>query len=103
MLELMLLGQAGVLVHYLKEWILANNKGQNYNLRKAIPMGLLSSLTTALLVYLKDDIANLYVVTPFGALVLGYLGNSTFFSFLDVRKPKLVPSNEGQDDQFENP
>lgn len=90
MLELMLLGQAGVLLHYFKEWVLANNRGQKYNLTKALPMALLSSLTTAILVYLKDDIQNLYVVTPFGALVLGYLGNSTFFSFLNVRKPKLA-------------
>ena len=94
MLELMLLGQAGVLVHYLKEWILANNKGSNYNLKKAIPMGLLSSITTALLVYLKDDIASIYVVTKFGAVVLGYAGNSTFFSFVDVRKPKIAATTD---------
>ena len=52
-------------------------------------MALLSSITTALLVYLKNDIADLYVVTKFGAVVLGYVGNSTFFSFVDVRKPKV--------------
>lgn len=90
MLELMLLGQAGVLLHYFKEWVLANKKGENYKLLKAIPMAILSSMTTALLVYLKDDISDLYVVTKFGAIVMGYVGNSMFFSFLDVRKPKNV-------------
>jgi hypothetical protein len=37
---------------------------------------------------LKDDISDLYVITPFGALVLGYIGNSVFFSFVDAKKPK---------------
>lgn len=89
MIELLLLGQSGVILHYGKEFVVANNQGKKYDLKKAIPMGLLSSLTTALLVYLKDDISDLYVVTKFGAVVLGYVGNSTFFSFIDVRKPKI--------------
>lgn len=88
MLELMLLGQVGVLLHYLKEWVLANKNDKKYDLKKALPMAALSSITTLLLVYLKNDIADLYVVTKFGAVVLGYVGNSTFFSFVDVRKPK---------------
>ena len=88
MTELLLLGQAGVLVHYLKEWVLANKKGNKYDLKKALPMALLSSITTGLLVYLKDDIAPIYVVTKFGAVILGYIGNSAFFSFVEVRKPK---------------
>lgn len=90
MTELLLLGQAGVLIHYLKEYVVANKQGKKYELMKAIPMAFLSSLTTALLVYLKDDIASIYVVTKFGAVVLGYAGNSTFFSFVDVRKPKVT-------------
>lgn len=89
MLELLLLGQLGVLLHYLKDWVVANNQGKNYELKKSIPMALLSSLTTAVLVYLKDDINDLYVITKFGAVVLGYAGNSIFFSFVDVRKPKV--------------
>lgn len=93
MIELMILGQVGVFVHYFKEWVLANNKGQKYDLKKAIPMAVLSSLTTGLLVYLKEDIADLYVVTKFGAVILGYLGNSVFFSFLDTKKPKLPEQN----------
>ncbi len=94
MTELLLLGQAGVMLHYLKEFVVANNQGKNYDLKKAIPMAVLSSITTALLVYLKDDIADLYVVTKFGAVVLGYVGNSTFFSFVDVRKPKTTTDTQ---------
>ena len=90
MTELLLLGQAGVAIHYLKEYVNANRQGKNYELKKAIPMALLSSITTALLVYLKDDIASMYVVTKFGAVALGYIGNSAFFSFVDVRKPKVA-------------
>lgn len=89
MLELLLLGQLGVALHYGKEFVVANNQGRKYDLKKSIPMAVLSSITTALLIYLKDDISDLYVVTKFGAVILGYVGNSTFFSFVDVKKPKV--------------
>lgn len=89
-IELFVLGQVGVMLHYLKEWVLANKDGKQYDFKKAIPMAVLSSVTTGLLVYLKEDIADLYVITKFGAVVLGYLGNSVFFSFLNVKKPKNI-------------
>lgn len=85
----MILGQFGVLIHYFKEWVVANNKGLKYDLKKALPMAALSSMTTAVLIYLKDDISDLYVVTRFGAVILGYIGNSIFFSFVDSKKPKV--------------
>lgn len=88
LLELMLLGQAGVFIHYFKEWAVANKAGLKYELKKSLPMAALSCITTAVLVYLHEDIKDLYVVTPFGAVVLGYIGNSTFFSFVDTKKPK---------------
>ncbi len=88
-LELFVLGQIGVLLHYFKEWVLANKDGKEYNFKRSYPMAALSSLTTGLLVYLKDDISDLYVITKFGAVILGYIGNSVFFSFVDVKKPKV--------------
>jgi len=90
MSELLLLGQLGVFIHYFKEFVVANNNGKKYDLKRAVPMAVLSSLTTGLLIYLKDDISDLYVVTKFGAVALGYIGNSAFFSFIDVRKPKVT-------------
>lgn len=94
MIELMLLGQAGVFLHYFKEWVVANNNAKNYDLKRAIPMAVLSSITTAVLVYLHKDIEDLYVVTKFGAVVLGYIGNSAFFSFIDTKKPKTITADE---------
>lgn len=89
MIELFILGQVGVALHYLKEWVLANKVGKEYEFKKAFPMAALSSITTALLIYLHEDISDLYVVTKFGAVILGYIGNSIFFSFVDVKKPKI--------------
>lgn len=95
MLELFLLGQAGVFIHYLKEWVIANKADKEYNFKKAIPTAALSSICTALLVYLHEDIADLYPVTKFSALILGYMGNSIFFTFVDVKKPKIgTPESE---------
>jgi len=95
LMELMLLGITGVFLHYFKEWANANKRGELYNLSKALPMAALSSITTLLLVYLKDDIADLYPVTRFSAVILGYFGNSVFFSFVDTKKPNV---SKGPDD-----
>lgn len=89
MLELMLLGQVGVLLHYWRHYVKAKNQGQVYNLKMALPTASLSSITTALIIYLRDDIADIYVVTKFGAVILGYMGNTMFFDIVDVKKPKI--------------
>ena len=86
--ELYLLGLAGVAIHYLKDWVIHTDTGVKYGWQKAVPMALLSTVTTMLLVFLRDDIVGLYVITPFGAVILGYIGNSVFFSFVDAKKPK---------------
>ena len=83
-----MLGIAGCLIHYLKDWVAHNNEGKEYGLKKVIPAASLSLITTALLIYLRSDISQMYVITPFSAVVLGYLGNSVFFSFITAKKPK---------------
>lgn len=90
MIELQILGLIGLLIHYLKVWVNLNKDGETYNLKKAIPTAVLSGITTALLIYLKDDIEDLYPITRFSAIVLGYMGNSVFFSFIDAKKPNVI-------------
>jgi hypothetical protein len=89
MLELLLLGQLGVLLHYGRAYVKAHNRGQTYDLKKAVPTACLSSITTGLLIYLKDDIESIYVVTKIGAVILGIMGNQLFFDIVDVKKPKI--------------
>lgn len=101
MIELMLLGQLGVVVHYLQKWVVANQDNQKYDLKKALPMAALSSLTTGILVYLKDDISNLYVITRFSAVVLGYLGNHVFFKFVNTVKPNMKKIRENYKNKYE--
>lgn len=104
-LELQLLGFLGLAIHYLKLWVKANNDGKEYSLKRAIPSAALSAITTGVLIYLRADIESIYVVTPFGAVVLGYFGNSVFFSAVETRKPKsgivvsddLLATEEGGD------
>lgn len=93
--ELYLLGLAGVAIHYIKDWVAHEKKGLKYGISKSLPMILLSTITTLLLVYLREDIQDLYVITPFSAVVIGYIGNSLFFSFVDAKMPKTQP-NENQ-------
>lgn len=92
-MELYLLAIAGIAVHHLKDWVDLNKKGLVYGWKKELPTILLSIITVLLLVYLKDDISTLYVITPFSAIVLGYFGNSVFFSFVDAKKPNSVSDN----------
>jgi predicted ABC-type exoprotein transport system permease subunit len=87
--ELYLLALAGVAIHYFKDWVNHNQKNLKYGWEKAVPMAALSVITSLLLVYLREDIAELFVITPFSAVVLGYTGNSVFFSFVDAKKPKI--------------
>lgn len=97
-LELFLLGQAGVALHYIKEWANAQKRDQEYQWKKAAPFAILSSITTGLAIYVKDDIASLYPITAFSAIVLGYFGNSAFFSFVNTVKPKQVIKKEKENE-----
>lgn len=85
--ELYILTLVGILIHYVKDWVSHQNKGVKYGWAKALPTMVLSVLTSITLIYLREDIADLYVITPFSALILGYVGNSVFFSFVDAKKP----------------
>lgn len=92
-IELQLLGLLGLMIHYLKDWEENQKQGKKYGLSKLLPTILLSAITTSVLIYLKEDIKELYVVTKFGAIILGYLGNSVFFSFVTAKKP-VVPEDK---------
>ena len=89
--ELYLLGLAGLIIHYVKDWETQQKAGLKYGVAKSLPTIILSTLTTMLLVYLRDDISSLYVITPFSAVILGYVGNSIFFSFVAAKKPVDTP------------
>lgn len=91
--ELQALGLVGLFIHAVKDYVDHSNQGKEYPLKKSIPAYILSLLTTSVLIYLKDDIASLYVVTPFSALALGYLGNSVFFSFIKAKSKDMPEGN----------
>lgn len=88
-LELYALGLVGLFLHYMKTWADAQKKGNDFSLLKVLPMAILSLLTTSLVVYLREDLKEFYPITRVSAVVLGYFGNSVFFSFLNSKKPKL--------------
>lgn len=92
--ELYLLGLAGISIHYLKDWVAHDRLGKKYGLRKMLPTMLLSIVTTVLLIYLREDIEDLYVITPFSAVILGYTGNSIFFSFVSAKEPKTTTTDD---------
>lgn len=100
-IELQLLGLLGLAIHYVKDWEANAKDGKKYGIAKSLPTILLSAITTSVLIYLKDDISDLYVVTKFGAIILGYLGNSVFFSFVSAKKPTETASAMGN--EFETP
>lgn len=92
--ELQALGLAGLLIHALKDWKQHNDENREYPVKKMAAGYILSAITTSLLIYLADDIKSLYVITPFSAVVLGYLGNSVFFSFIKAKSKDLQTEPE---------
>jgi len=89
-LELYLLGLVGLFLHYMKSWADAQKNGKEFNIIKVIPMAMLSLITTCLVVYLREDLKEFYPITRVSAVILGYFGNSVFFSFLNSKKPKIA-------------
>jgi hypothetical protein len=87
---LIFLSLLGLTIHQLKSYENARKNDSTYDLKKSIPTIILSAVTSSLLVHLRNDIGDLFVITPFSAVVLGYFGNSVFFSFVDAKKPKDV-------------
>lgn len=74
----------------MKSWADAQKKGSEFNIVKVMPMALLSLMTTILVIYLREDLKEFYPITRISAVVLGYFGNSVFFSFLNSKKPKIA-------------
>lgn len=89
-LELYVLGVVGLFLHYMKSWTEAQKKGNDFSLIKVMPMALLSLVTTALVIYLREDLKEFYPITRVSAVIMGYFGNSVFFSFLNSKKPKIA-------------
>ena len=74
------------MIHALKEWVSHKKEGRANPIAKSYPAYLLSAVTHRVLIYLDHDIKTMYVITPFSALVLGYLGNSVFFRFIKAKE-----------------
>lgn len=83
-----ILGLIGVLMHYLKLWKNAKDESKKFQLKTHYPSVLLSIMTTLILIFLKDDIEDIYVVTKFGAIALGFGGNAFFFDLIDTKTQK---------------
>ena len=108
-IELLLLAYAGIVAHYLTRFkeIVDSNRPFKLNPLSEILGGLLTVLTTTILVYVKDDIATIYVVTPVGAALLGYAGQSVFNKLVGSRFPQKIADAEsvigGRPDDRNNP
>jgi hypothetical protein len=91
-LDLYILTLVGLFMHHAKKYVEHYNEGRKYSIKGLAPTIILSIVTSLVIVYLRDDIGSLYPITPFSALVIGYFGNSIFFSFIKAKKPQLDES-----------
>lgn len=107
-IELLLLSYAGLLLHYLTRFneLLTAGKTSGIKWPQEIIGGLITIISTTILVYVKDDIANIYVVTPLGAVLLGYAGQSLFVKLVNARSPVQkfdAPSTDPKEPPKGNP
>lgn len=90
--ELLLLSYAGILLHYLFQWKDAVKENvalvlTSKSLIKELPSLLLSIVSSSVIVYVREDIANIFVVTPVGAVIAGYAGQSILNKILGAKMP----------------
>lgn len=96
MIELLLLSYAGIILHYLLKLKEASEKSQLESLftRPALLRELISTVTSivaaSIIVYVREDIASIFVVTPVGAVIAGYAGQSILNKILGAKLPAQV-------------
>ncbi|WP_337045381.1 hypothetical protein [Emticicia sp. 17c] len=83
-----ILALLGVLISYMEQLSNAKKQKVRYVFKNEWPGILLTMIVTLVMVYLREDIKELYVVTNFGAVILGYSGSSFFLSILKSKLPR---------------
>ncbi len=94
-LYLIILGIAGIILDVLfkiKDWIENVHKRPKPIL--VIINLLISLIVTITLVVIREDIKSIYVVTPLGALMLGYLAHTLFRKFASIKSKEKPEDNE---------
>lgn len=95
-IELLLLSYAGILAHYLFKLKAAADKGQLDDLftRKSIVKDIITGATTllcaTLIVYVREDISTIFVVTPVGAVIVGYSAQDVFNKIMGAKTPPVL-------------
>lgn len=101
-IELLLLSYAGILIHYLFKLKEAADKNQLDSLftRAALVKDIigasLSVVCASTMVYIREDISAIFVVTPAAAVMAGYSAQSIFTKIMGAKTPNIVPPAESQ-------
>ena len=90
-INLIVLGLAGILLHYLSRWKELADKKQNLNLSSEIPGILISIITTIVLILTRDDYKTYFQVTSIGAAVLGYCSQSVWTKLVTMKLGSVMP------------
>lgn len=101
-IELLLLSYAGILLHYLLKLKDAADKGvvselfqRNAIVRESISI-ITSVVSASIIVYVREDIASIFVVTPVGAVIAGYAGQSILNKILGAKMPAQLQANSSE-------
>lgn len=103
-IELLLLSYVGILLHYLWKLKEALDKGvldalleKKAIVKECISLSI-SVVSASVIVYVREDISNIFVVTPIGAVIAGYAGQSILNKVLGARMPQDTGSKQLFDD-----
>ena len=77
----LLLAYVGLLLHYLFRWKECVDENKQVNYKAEMPSFVISIIVTGIMIYLGNDIKDIYPLTPATALLLGY-GNQSIFNKL---------------------
>jgi hypothetical protein len=77
----LILAYVGLLLHYLFRWKECVDENKQVNYKAEMPSFIISIIVTGIMIYLGEDIKDIYPLTPATALLLGY-GNQSIFNKL---------------------
>lgn len=87
-IEYLLLALSGLLLHYLGRWKEVVEMKYKVEFFRELPTLLMSLLITVILIYIGDDMKDIYPLTPATAVLLGYGNQSLFNKILKIKGVK---------------
>lgn len=92
-IEYLLLAVGGHLFHLAKTYAASVNRNEEYVTKKFVANEICNLISIPLLCYIAPTLPpELFVMSPIGAIIIGFASSSLLGGFINVKKPKINES-----------